>query len=239
MEFSKPRNAFGAAITDLKMTHFRTGDLGRPLSRFNWVTSGKARGPLPVFDEPVAANLDAVVVPSLGSIVPGWTLLVPRQQSTNFAALDETAREALSGLRRYVEGRLRAAFPGTVYEFEHGPARAGGTLGCGVDQAHLHIVPLSVNLVEKVRSIPGTLINIPPDVSDAWSLVPNGVDYLFVRNTETKLGAIVLPSTLRSQTIRQIIADGVGSSDAWDYREATGLKHAMRTKGVFTTPPAA
>jgi ATP adenylyltransferase len=187
----------------------------------------------------VAANLDAVVVASLGSIVPGWTLSVPRRQSTNFAALDETAREALSDLRRYVEGRLRAAFPGTVYEFEHGPARPGGTLGCGVDQAHLHIVPLIVNLVEKVRSIPGALINIPPGVPDAWTLVPNDVDYLLVRNTETKLGAIVLPSTLRSQAIRQIIADGIGSSDAWDYREAAGLKHATRTRGIFAIPPAA
>lgn len=217
----------------LEMSHFRTDDLGRALSRFHWVTSGEARGPLPVFDEPVAANSDAVVVPSLGSIVPGWTLLVPRRQATNFAIIDETARHALCGLRRYVEARLRAAFPGTVYEFEHGPARHGGTLGCGVDQAHLHIVPLSLNLVEKVRSIPGAVIDIPSDVSDGWTLAPNGVDYLFVRNTETKAGVIVLPSTLRSQAIRRIIADGVGLSETWDYRETGGLQHAMQTRGVF------
>jgi ATP adenylyltransferase len=212
------------------MNPFRTDDFERRLSRFHWVTNGDGHGPLPVFDEPVASNSDAVVVPSLGSIVPGWTLLVPRRQATNFAALDGAARSALSGLREYVKARLRKAFPGTVYEFEHGPWRKGGTLGCGVDQAHLHIVPLRLNLIEEVLSIPGDVIDIPADVSDGWTLVPEGTDYLFVRSSESNAGVIVLPTTPRSQAIRRIIADCIGLSEAWDYREFGGLQHAMRTR---------
>lgn len=215
------------------MKHLRTHDLQSRNSRFHWVTNGHCRGPLSVFDEPVVSTADAVAVPSLGSMVPGWTLLIPRRLAASFAALEPEERSALSDLRTLIITKLSRTFAGTVYEFEHGPAHFGGVLGCGVDQAHLHLVPLEFDLLKSALSIAGDVIKLPAEVSDGWRLVPKGCDYVYVRNTKTNVGTVVLPSTPKSQAIRRIIADRLGSSEIWDYRTADGLKQAMGTKLAF------
>lgn len=207
----------------------------RPRSRFDWVMSGKDRGPLPVFDEPLLASSDGVVIPSVGSMVPGWTLLIPRHPSPNFASLGTRRRKALADLRREVLARLHAAFVEPIYEFEHGPAISGGALGCGADQAHLHIVPLPFNLVDAIRTIPGKLFEFDETAPDPWCRVPNATDYILVRNASTGRGAIVLPEVAQSQIVRRIIASRIGRMNEWDYKLAIGARQAAQTQRAFAS----
>jgi ATP adenylyltransferase len=216
------------------MNYTLTGDLNAAPSRFSWITAGCTRGPLPVFDEPLAADSEAVAVPSLGSIVPGWTLLVPRQRVLTFGSMSTSGREKFSALRQLIRRQLRATFDGTIYEFEHGPSQKGGKLGCGVDQAHLHIVPLCFDLIQMVRLIPGHAIEVPPHVEDGWTLIPRSADYLFVRNADTSAGIILLPDVPQSQALRRVVAEQVGCAKTWNYRQVFGLSNATRTQDAFT-----
>jgi diadenosine tetraphosphate (Ap4A) HIT family hydrolase len=216
------------------MIDISSGDLNGVSSRFGWVTDRLTSGPLPVFDEPLVSNSEAVAVPSLGSIVAGWTLLVPRAKCINFRNLSISKRQKLSGLRQLIHAKLLAGFGGTIYEFEHGPAEQGGTLGCGVDQAHLHMVPLRFDVLEKVSLLAGRKVEVPSDLEDPWTLIPENVDYIYVRDTATNRGTIVLPEVLESQKIRRIVAEHAGpSSQTWDYRKAPGLAEALKTRDAF------
>jgi ATP adenylyltransferase len=216
------------------MSHRMNGEL-RHHVRFDWVVKGQQRGPLAVFDEPLIADAEGVALPSLGSIVPGWTLLVPRHTSPNIAALGRYGRDALKRLREEVLVRLSASFEGVIYEFEHGPAMIGSILGCGVDQAHLHLVPLSFDLVDAAHSISGKLIEFSGEKSDPWELVPSAKNYFLIRNSSSGDGVIVFPSRLESQAIRKIIATRMRLDSNWDYRLAAGLKQAALTRLAFNS----
>ncbi len=151
-------------------------------SRFSWVVQGHARGGSDLFDVPLYEDAAAVVVPSVGGLVPGWCLIVPRTQSVNVQRLG-AERVELSSARAFVV-RALGALPGTPFEFEHGASYLGGIAGCGVDQAHLHMVPLSFDLAGAALEA-GRALRFGSDVSDPWSLIEPGRDYWLIRNVPT------------------------------------------------------
>lgn len=202
-------------------------------TRFQWVTTGQSRGQLPIFDEPVAADAHGVAVPSLGSLVPGWTLLVPRRTSPNFAALGSRGRAALNPLKQAVCERLAANFDGRIFEFEHGPASYGNILGCGVDQAHVHFAPLPMDLLDAAKAIDGRVTEFEAGTSDPWLLIPGGADYYLVRDWRTGSGCIIVPTTKQSQAFRKIIANRLGCPSHWDYKIDAGTSFASQTRSAF------
>jgi diadenosine tetraphosphate (Ap4A) HIT family hydrolase len=85
------------------------------------------------------------VVPSKGGFVEGWVMVVPRQHVLNFGQLYPSLDTELKNLMKCVSSRIAEVYtPPTL--FEHGAATAGTTFGCGVDHAHVHIVPLAMNV---------------------------------------------------------------------------------------------
>src|SRR5215831_5245275 len=109
-----------------------------------------AEGPClrPVYDEILMEANDCVVSPTLGSILPNWLLLVPRVAAVNFARFSATSGVQPSELIRSVLKRWRITEDRAIW-FEHGASEVGSTLGCGIDQAHLHLIidaPFSFDL---------------------------------------------------------------------------------------------
>jgi diadenosine tetraphosphate (Ap4A) HIT family hydrolase len=83
-----------------------------------------------------------VVVPSVGALVAGYCLILPRRHVSSFGHLDAAAHGELSALIDRARDRLRTAFGGEVVVYEHGamsPALPGGSCA---DHAHLHVVPV-------------------------------------------------------------------------------------------------
>src|SRR4051812_5373863 len=78
-----------------------------------------------------------VAVPSIGSIVPGWMLIVPRAHVLRASDLSVASRDELADFVAHVRRNLTERF-GPTSIFEHGPARPGCTSGCTVDHAHVH-----------------------------------------------------------------------------------------------------
>jgi ATP adenylyltransferase len=206
-------------------------------TRFEWVTNGKPRGPSDLFDVPVYADRSAVAVPSVGSLVPGWTLVVPRRSAPNFAYLSREDRQALRPACLTVRARLAATFAGHIYEFEHGASAYGGALGCGVDQAHLHLVPLSFDLLNASKTLDTAgSFRLAPEDSDPWNRITSGVDYWFIRDTESGEGVVMFPRVAESQALRRLIAANVGTSE-WDYTKRAIPKNAQITRRAFSVEP--
>jgi len=130
-----------------------------------------------------------------------------------------------------VETRVQSVY-GTCTKFEHGPRETNTKLGCGVDHAHVHLVPLDFPLF--------------PDASHHEALRAN--EWCTTQNWQT-LGESLRSRTehflaiqdplddcrytyvdsLPSQFLRRLIASRIGLSMQYDYNQYPFLKNAQRT----------
>lgn len=197
-------------------------DLSASSSKFAWLTAPGLRV-RPAHDIVVASNDYFVALPSLGSLVPKWLLLVPRRPMSTLSAMTAAERLALDTLRADLTNCLRSS-GGRVYAFEHGGA-PGGVVSCGVDQAHLHLVPLPFDMLQAARRHDfGWRPSVTID--DLTEVETGGREYLFVECEETSL--IGFPQTPVSQWFRRLIAHECGVEE-WDYRKNPKLSEVKAT----------
>ena len=91
------------------------------------------------FNLPIAESEHFFAMASIGSFVPGWTLVCPKRHYLNLADFYETAEFVEFSSR--VGSAVVQAYGAPVVAFEHGCRHAGSLTGCGTDHAHLHLVP--------------------------------------------------------------------------------------------------
>ena len=116
--------------------------------------------------------------------------------------------------------------------FEHGPARGNSSAGCGVDQAHLHSIALSFDLLQDVRSATaGDLDWFETDPDDPWATIETDRDYYIVSAGSVALGTY--PRAEVSQYFRRRIAGGLGRQAEWDYRSFPNYPNIKRTVQEF------
>src|SRR5947208_1001749 len=84
------------------------------------------------WNEPFLETENFVVLPSLGALVDGWSLLLPRQHFLSMGALPVNMREEAASLQAQVTGRLQSRFGEAITIFEHGPSAEKHGTGCGV-----------------------------------------------------------------------------------------------------------
>src|SRR5436305_13047295 len=74
-------------------------------------------------------------VPSLGALVEGWLLLVPKQHILCFGAMNDALTTEFEELKHKSASLVSAQY-GDICIFEHGPSAVHKAVGCGVDHAH-------------------------------------------------------------------------------------------------------
>jgi ATP adenylyltransferase len=124
---------------------------------------------------------------------------------------------------------------GSVCMFEHGPSRENSLVGCGVDHAHLHIVPLKFDLFSSVKPF------MPPDVlwsqasfAECQTEYAKGRDYLYLEQP-TGAGRIATHASFGSQLFRRAIARRLGMEDRFDWRIYPQVSNVLATVEEVTT----
>jgi diadenosine tetraphosphate (Ap4A) HIT family hydrolase len=159
-----------------------------------------------------------VAIPTVGSILPGWLLIVPRQHFLCIGAFTSELMREFVSFRDEVAFALGRAF-GPVAFFEHGPSTPCTSIGCGVDHAHLHLVPTTVDLREGAdRLATGALawfeLEGLPTLSRYHSA---GLPYLYVNQFGRSW--ICTPETIESQLFRKVLAEAVGQPQKFDWKQ--------------------
>jgi hypothetical protein len=167
-------------------------------------------------------------MPSLGSIVEGWMLIVPRIHFVSMGALPPELSEEMESLKSRVTQYLTSIY-GDLCAFEHGPGRIGRQVGCGVDHAHLHVVPVAFDLI--TASTP----YLPPyvqwrdaDLADCSAAFEHGQDYLYVEQPLGR-GRIAVHDEFGSQVFRKAIAAQAGFPDQYNWRDYPNFENMART----------
>jgi diadenosine tetraphosphate (Ap4A) HIT family hydrolase len=188
-------------------------------SRFAWITDDSLARPEAEWDREILRTERFVALPSVGALVPGWTLVVPRRPLRNLSDASFEERTELGEIANTIAHALQRAGE-QVFCFEHGSRYAGSLTGCGVDQAHLHIVPLTFDLIQAaLRHDDGAIIWHQPKISTApLDTLPQQGEYVALwRNADhlTLIGKVRFPI---SQWVRRVIADELGIGSEWNYR---------------------
>ena len=196
-------------------------DSGRAGSRFATMT-GLAE------DRSVAISGVDLLLPSLGALSRGHTLLVPRSHVHAFVG---------SGPPVDVENRLRVASElvasvyGPLVIFEHGTWSPRSSGGCGVCHAHVHLVP-----------VPGDCPDLLP-AEYVWSELPAtgwaahiarhglAVDYLLYW-PPSAAPVVAYDNSAPSQLLRKHVAGLLGFG-SWNWRDSTDTDGLLETTDLL------
>jgi diadenosine tetraphosphate (Ap4A) HIT family hydrolase len=157
------------------------------------------------------------VIPSLGPLVPGHSLLCPRVHLRSISELPPDHEREYQRAKAALRGRLSALYDADVHVFEHGMARGGRRTLCTVEHAHVHFVPMP----------PACTVELGPD--PRWTRFDGslkqlrrlaaGREYIAyeVADGEARMLAAG-ESELESQYMRKVIARALGRPQEWDWR---------------------
>lgn len=184
------------------------------------------------WDNPVFESGNFVALPSLGSLVEGWLLLAPKEHFISMGALPEELVVEMEDMKARISAHVRNEY-GEICVFEHGPAFPSRKVGCSVDHAHLHIVPVTFDIAEAARPF------MPHDSewrTASWSECREahraGKDYLYFEQP-IGFGSISTHGDFGSQVFRKAIASQIGRPDEFNWREHPELDTVARTINVF------
>lgn len=180
------------------------------------------------WNRPLFETRNYVVLPSLGALVEGWLLIVPREHFICAGAMPHTLIVELHQLKNMLCQLLKPVF-GEIVAFEHGPSRILCDIGCGVDHAHLHLVPFSNDLQTAVDGFsPENTEWISAGPSECVNAFLNDQDYLYFEQP-LGFGRIARGSEFKSQIFRKAIASSVGCLAEFNWRENPQLELVLST----------
>lgn len=172
-----------------------------------------------------------VAYPSIGALVPGHLVLFPVRHMLRFADMDS----AQDGDFRTIDVRLRdmvrSIFGQEVHRFEHGSDLEGRAVPCTVAHAHVHYLPLEMGklLLPQHVSWSRTLKEPVELVGDVGSN-----EYLYYAPPSGSAWLTVgIDNTIASQLLRRCVADALGQSDVWNWRDHPRPEVVRRTLEAF------
>jgi ATP adenylyltransferase len=186
-----------------------------------------------LWDVPVFEVPNFFALPTVGPMVEGWLLVVPREPVLSLSRLSESQFSQLEGFLADIKPVIESTF-GPVSMFEHGPSAVASAVGCGVNYAHLHVVPINCDLLRGARELAE---NIHWEAIGSFreiTRVAASTDYWFLKEPfdegQCHLGTCAGGRPV-SQLFRRVIARHLGlSSHDWKQDSGGALIAATREK---------
>ena len=180
------------------------------------------------YDEPFYARYGYKALSSVGAINEGWVLIIPDEHCASSKKYFSVS--SYLDFVKTVKIGVQEEY-GECVVFEHGPKSAGSLTGCGVDHAHLHIVPVNFyDFEEAVGKAGKEWKKIRLDDVEAYV---RENEYLMYSNSEDWDSGLVnihiLPES-ESQFFRKVVALISGASEFYDYKKYKFTDNAINTK---------
>ena len=189
-------------------------------------------------DEPFASNDKFVAVASIGALIEGWTLIVPKTHHLSMRNVYGSFE--FSSIVGAVLPPLIHQY-GSLIAFEHGANKEGSITGCGVDHAHLHLVPMDESLLPDIQHSGLKWVRCHASVISSMT---GKSEYLFYTElNENKvwqdpMGFLHVLENPLSQFFRRLIASRRGGVKVSDYKRFPYLNTAMQTRSVLANSVA-
>lgn len=199
-------------------------------NRFRALLDGEGRA---AHDRPLLTTSKWIVAPTLGAIIPGWLLVIPRRPVLSFkqwATVEaERPETILERLRQHLGLSSRE-----VIWFEHGPVQNGTVVGCGLDHAHIHVLVRPPFSFETFEATARSLANLDWQQSAADEIYGGLRDhrsYLIAGSGDSALRAFEVEQA-GSQFFRRVVSN-LAAETAWDYRSHPHAENIAETIRTF------
>jgi len=169
------------------------------------------------------------VVPDIGPLAPGHSLICPKVHVRSFAQLHHELNAEYHELKAIVSNHLRSSFGAPVHCFEHGSAAHDSRIVCSISHAHVHMLPGHVEVLEVLLSSDARWEAIPLDLDDLQKRTA-GDEYLFYEDPSGH--AFIARASgcpFDSQYMRRLFAQRLNKDHDWNWRENLLPHEADRT----------
>ncbi len=176
------------------------------------------------------ADRDFVVMPALGSITPLYVLFVPKKLFFNFAQVSMHYKHQPIPLIADILSKEFNYQKGFIW-FEHGGTSSGSVFGSNVDHGHIHIILAPKFTFESFREKVQAMDKRTWKSAPARLVYDNhdyGQDYLAFGDENTAFWTN-LETPKIPQFFRRVVAELVGRSSEWNYREFPHHAQAKET----------
>lgn len=181
-------------------------------------------------DQPFASSDAFVAMASIGALIEGWSLIIPKEHQLSMRNVYD--KPEFADFVGTVISLLVKQY-GSLIAFEHGSNKEGSITACGTDHAHLHLVPYCESLFSDLQS--SGLQWVQCQASEIASRVGNS-EYLFYSELGVKnvwhdpVGYFHVLEHPISQFFRHLIAARTGHAETSDYRRFLYLDAARQTR---------
>ena len=157
-----------------------------------------------------------VIVPTIGSIVPNYLLLIPLRHTYSLRDLQIEEIDDIYSCILMLEQR----FNGGTF-FEHGSIGPKSAAGTSINHVHLHYLPINIDIKALTPEITYT------EFEDLRNINAIQGAYVFIRVKSRNYWAGV--KSLPSQYYRRIIARLFGVPNMWDWRKYPFVENMVAT----------
>ena len=194
------------------------------------LAASRAGNPGAVWDTILYETDRFAVIPSLGGLIEGWLLVVPKDHCICTGAIEPTDHAELEAVKSHAMAAVRDCF-GSATCFEHGPSSPTEPVGCGVDHAHLHVVPARCDLEAGARAIVASELRWRPAraVSETRDYFLAGTSYFYLEQAPNSARIALADGGGPSQLFRKVIARHLGIEDRFDWRNHPMSETVRRT----------
>jgi ubiquinone/menaquinone biosynthesis C-methylase UbiE/diadenosine tetraphosphate (Ap4A) HIT family hydrolase len=167
------------------------------------------------------------VLAGLGSMVPGYVLLLPRRHVRSMGELAVPEMTHVFELAWRMRDRISEVFGGDVVLVEHGSSgHHRSASGACIDHAHIHLFPLSPGADPGQFMVPNS--HPISGISELSSIAQLGKNYYFCAFGRFA-GYVAVEPRLESQQARRVWAEALGMRDEWDWAAFPFLTNAHVT----------
>lgn len=174
----------------------------------------------------IRESANFVTFPTLGPLVPGHLLIVPKRHFLSMGHLPPNLSSELEDFVELTLRKLSAVYRQDTILFEHGPLSISEKGGCCVDHAHIHAIPAPVNIRPHAQELyeEHTITGLV----ELGTIVKAGSPYLFFQNTAGERFVYKAPLVV-SQFLRMVVARELGHPNIWDWRSQPRLDVVKQT----------
>ena len=170
---------------------------------------------------------DIYVFPSLGELERGHLIIVPKEHVLSFSKLSELRKMDMKKLIEVIIRKYIELYNQHPIFFEHGNFDYGESGGQSIEHAHLHILPRSIDLSDKIRKYLEHVQTIP-EISFSFSQEQSYI--LFIDSLEN---SHYFTGNIQSQLLRKLYAECIGKKKDWDWRENIDIIETLKSAEYF------
>jgi len=194
----------------------------------NSFLKSNTRDCVPIYNTVLLETPNFLVLPALGSIIPGYLMIITRSHINSMAYLSKDHMDELIDLLSYLKHILMQTLNITPIIFEHGSAINSTEVAANsVDHAHVHVAP--INMTTEMDILNESQAIKIKDMYEIKSFMGNPY-FLYINENNYFISHEV---TLERQFMRKWLAKEAGSAPMWDWREYEFLENVNYTISIL------